>query len=128
MYPRVAARQPQESVENLYPLWSPAYQKQFRSEFMSFLVQCIGRSLDTLLCLGLCVLSLILTFSCWSSMPRRRPVCCVPSKSSIFHGLVRFATNLTGSVESFWFSVSSAVCIVAFAVLSVTIVVAVIFC
>ena len=67
---------------------------------MTFLVRMLGCSLDTTSCTVVCVLFLRFV------LPGKWPVCCIGSNVTSLCGVVRFATCLTGRVESFRFSVN----------------------
>ena len=80
--------------------WSPVCQSVFRSENVAFLVKILGCSLDTTSYTVVCVL--LLRFV----LPGKWPVCCIGSNVTSLCGVVRFATCLTGRVESSRFSVN----------------------
>ena len=74
--------------------WSPVCQSLFRSENVTFLVKMLGCSLDTTSYTVVCVLFLRFV------LPGKWPVCCIGSNVTSLCGVVRFATCLTGRVES----------------------------
>ena len=67
---------------------------------MTFLVIMLGCSLDTTSCTVVCILFLRFV------LPGKWPVCYIGSNVTSLCGVVRFATCLTGRVESSRFSVS----------------------
>ena len=67
---------------------------------MTFLVKMLGCSMDTTSYTVVCVLFLRFV------LPGKWPVCCIGSNVTSLCGVVRFATNLTGRVESSRFSVN----------------------
>ena len=67
---------------------------------MAFLVNMLGCSLDTTSYTVVCVLFLRFV------LPGKGPVCCIGSNVTSLCGVVRFATCLTGRVESSRFSVN----------------------
>ena len=73
---------------------SPVCQSMFPSENVTFLVKILGCSLDTTSYTVVCVLFLRFVF------PGKWPVCCIGSNVTSLCGVVRFATCLTGRVES----------------------------
>ena len=62
---------------------------------------------------------LILSF--WSSMPGRRSIGCIGSKTTFLCGAVCFSTCLTGWVNSFWLSFSSVTVSVIVVVVDITV-------
>ena len=101
-------------------LWrSGVCQMQFRTEHVAFLVWSLGRSLDTFICVVLCVLLLILTLSHRSSIPRRRSICCIVSKLMFLSGVLGFTTGLTRWVDGSWFSVISVVCVFGVSIIGI---------
>ena len=67
---------------------------------MTFLVIMLGCSLDTTSYTVVCILFLGFV------LPGKWPVCCIGSNVNSLCGVVRFATCLTGRVESSRFSVN----------------------
>ena len=86
-------------IGGIFFCWSPVCQSLFRSENVAFLVEMLGCSLDTTSYTVVCVLFLRFV------LPGRWPVCCIGSNVTSLCGVVRFATCLTGRVESSRFSV-----------------------
>ena len=74
--------------------WSPVCQSLFRKENVAILVNMLGYSPDTTSYTVACVLFLRFV------LPRKWPVCCIGSNITSLCGVVRFATCLTGRVES----------------------------
>ena len=66
---------------------------------MKILVKMLGCSMDTTSYTVVCVLFLRFV------LPGKGPVCCIGSNVTSLYGVVRFATCLTGRVESSRFSV-----------------------
>ena len=100
-------------IGGIFLCWSPVCQSLFRSENVAFLVKMLGSSLDTTSYTVACILFLRFV------LPGKWPVCCIGSKVTSLCGEVRFATCLTGRVESSRFSVNFV--IVAFRVVRVTV-------
>ena len=73
---------------------SPVCQSVFRGQNVTFLVKMLGCSLDTTSYSVVCVLFLRFV------LPGKWPVCCIGSNVTSLCGVVRFATRLTGRVES----------------------------
>ena len=94
--PGVAARQHMGLVEYS----SVGLRSLFRRENVTFLVKMLGCSLDTASYTVVCVLFLRFV------LPGKSPVCCLGSNVTSLCGVVRFATCLTGRVESSRFSVN----------------------
>ena len=67
---------------------------------MTFLVKMLGCGMDTTSYTVVCVLFLRFV------LPEEGPVCCIGSNVTSLCGVVRFATCLTGRVESSRFSVN----------------------
>ena len=75
--------------------WSPVCQLQFRSENVAFLIKMLGYRLDTTSYSALCVL--LFRFA----LPVRWPVCCIGSNITSLCAVVRFATSVTGWINTF---------------------------
>ena len=74
---------------------------------MAFLVMILGCGRDTTNYTVLCVMLKKSTLSFRFSLPRKWPVCCIGSNITSLCGMVRFATCLTGRLNSFWLRFSS---------------------
>ena len=85
-------------IGRIFFCWSPVSQSLFQSENVAFLVKMLGCSLHRT---SYPVLSFVL--------PGKWPVCCIGSNVTSLCGVVRFATCLTGRVESSTFSVNSVI-------------------
>ena len=86
-------------VGGIFFCWSPVCQSLFRSENVAFLVKVLGCSLDKTSYTVVCVLCLKFVLS------MKWPVCRIGSNVTSLCGVVRFATCLTGRIESSRFSV-----------------------
>ena len=80
--------------------WSPVCQSLFRCENVAILVKMLGSSPDTTSYTVVCILFLRFV------LPGKWPVCCIGSNVTSLCGVVRFATCLTGRVESSRFFVN----------------------
>ena len=74
---------------------------------MAFLVKILGCGPDTTSYTVLCVLLKMSTLFFRFSLPGKWPVCCIGSNITSLCGVVRFATCLTGRMNSFWLRFSS---------------------
>ena len=106
MSTEVAARQELGLLKFLF-WWSSVSHSQFRSENLAIIVRMLGCSPDTTNYTALCVLLLRYILSFLFDHSGKWHVCCIGSNLTSLCGMVRFATALTGWINSFWFSVCS---------------------
>ena len=96
---KVLQNAPTLGIGGMFYCWSPVCQSLLRNENVAFPVKMLVPSLDTNSYTVLCVL--LLRFA----LPWKWPVYCIGSKITFLCGVRRFATCLTGWVDSSRFSV-----------------------
>ena len=81
---------------------------------MAYLVKILDCGPDTTSHTVLCALLMICTLSFRFVLPGKWPFCCIGSNITTLCGVVRFATCLTGWINSFWLSFCSITVFVVF--------------